>query len=250
MRLDRDLSCDIVIVGAGITGAIVAERLTRMNLNVCVVDRQKPSMGSTAASTAMLQWELDTSLTDLTDLYGFERAASIFHRSLAAANGLQAQIRRLGISCQFRPRSSLYLAANEISASDLLAEHRIRERAGLPGVYLHHRTLMSEFGIAREAAILSPGSSEADPVMLNRGFLDRAVERGARIFEGTVSQFHETGKEAIAEMENGKIVAGKHLVLATGYVMPDFVPSDLHEVASTWAIATGPQPDRLWRDGV
>ena len=100
---------------------------------------------------------------------------------------------------------------------------------------------MSEFGIAREAAILSPGSSEADPVMLNRGFLDRAVERGACIFEGTVSQFHETGKEAIAEMENGKIVAGKHLVLATGYVMPDCVVTDMHRASSSWAIATPPQ---------
>lgn len=41
------------------------------------------------------------------------------------------------------------------------------------------------------------------------------------------------------------------MVLATGYVMPDFVVSALHKVTSTWAIATRPQdPSRLWRDRV
>jgi glycine/D-amino acid oxidase-like deaminating enzyme len=33
--------------------------------------------------------------------------------------------------------------------------------------------------------------------------------------------------------------------------MPDFVKTDLHKTASSWAIATPPQnPDSLWRDGV
>jgi glycine/D-amino acid oxidase-like deaminating enzyme len=41
------------------------------------------------------------------------------------------------------------------------------------------------------------------------------------------------------------------VILATGYVMPDFVHSDLHKIVSSWALATQPQlPETLWRDGV
>jgi len=42
---------DIVIIGAGITGSFLAERLTRAGRSVVVIDRRKPQSGSTAAST-------------------------------------------------------------------------------------------------------------------------------------------------------------------------------------------------------
>ena len=39
------------------------------------------------------------------------------------------------------------------------------------------------------------------------------------------------------------------MILATGYVMPDIVCSDVHAVSSSWAIATTPQPQNVWKDG-
>ena len=38
-------------------------------------------------------------------------------------------------------------------------------------------------------------------------------------------------------------------MLATGYVMPDIVHSTIHAVSSSWAIATPPQPQNIWKDG-
>ena len=38
--LDRDRRCDVLVVGAGITGALVAERLVREGRDVCIVDRE------------------------------------------------------------------------------------------------------------------------------------------------------------------------------------------------------------------
>jgi siroheme synthase (precorrin-2 oxidase/ferrochelatase) len=61
-----DLRCDVLIVGCGITGALMAEQLTRQGLDVVIIDRELPGRGSTAASTSMLLWEIDRSLTELT----------------------------------------------------------------------------------------------------------------------------------------------------------------------------------------
>ena len=104
-----DLRCDVAIVGAGITGSFAAEALARQGLSVVVVDRLMPGRGSTAASTAMLQWEIDRSLTELTELYGLDKAADIYRRSYAATADLCDYIQALGISCLFARRSSLYL---------------------------------------------------------------------------------------------------------------------------------------------
>ena len=53
-RPTGDLRCEVLLVDAGITGALVAERLVRQGHDVCIVDRERPGLGSTAASTAML----------------------------------------------------------------------------------------------------------------------------------------------------------------------------------------------------
>ena len=139
--LDRDRRCDVLVVGAGITGALVAERLVREGHDVCIVDRERPGLGSTAASTAMLLWEIDRPLASLTDLYGFERAARIYRLSLQAVQGLQSLVEQREIACRMRARNSLYLAAGTTDAHALMKEHELRTRAGLPGHFLDYQTL-------------------------------------------------------------------------------------------------------------
>jgi glycine/D-amino acid oxidase-like deaminating enzyme len=247
--LRESTSCDALVVGAGITGALVAERLTRQGLDVVIVDRERPGRGSTAASTSMLLWEIDKTLTELTEAYGLERAARAYRASFAAVAGLKSLIMQTGIACEIRDKNSLYLATGSTS-SELLAEHRLRERAGLPGDFLDHAHLLDHFGIARAAAIVSPGAADADPVQLAHELLKTAVTRGARLFDGEAIEFEPGGASVCVRLGNDREIEARSVVLATGYVMPDIVHSSLHSVSSSWAIATTSQPDRIWRDGV
>ena len=130
----QSLSTDVAVIGGGITGALIADHLTARGFSVVVIDREEPGFGSTAASTAMLQWEIDSTLTELEALYGFERAAGIYRRSAAAVAGLSKLIAANAIACGFRPRNTLYLACNLEGARDLRQERQLRRRAGLPGV--------------------------------------------------------------------------------------------------------------------
>jgi glycine/D-amino acid oxidase-like deaminating enzyme len=249
--LDQSMRCDILVVGAGITGSLMTEHLTSLGHKVCIIDRERPGFGSTAASTAMLQWEIDCPLSELTGFYGFERAANIYQRSLQAVTGLKELVGSLGLNCAFRDRSSLYMAGEGTGARELLAEHALRERAGLPGTYLDHPAMLRTFGFDREAAILSPGSADADPLLLSHALIASAVANGAMMFDADAVSYDSTAKSVIVGLDNGCEIEAGRVVLATGYVMPDFVKTDLHKTASSWAIATPPQNrDALWRDGV
>lgn len=236
-----DLQCDVLIVGGGITGAMMAARLAGDGRRICIVDRERPGFGSTAASTSMLLWEIDTSLARLTDLYGFEKASDIYRRSYRATQLLCETLLALPESPHFLTRNSLYLAAAEIGDNELRAEMTLRHRAGLPGDYLDYRALLQQFGIAREAALLSPGSAEADPRLMVDAFLRLASERGVRVFEDDATVFHTAPGCAAVELGSGHAIEARHVVLATGYALPDMLRSDLHRVTSSWAIATQPQ---------
>jgi glycine/D-amino acid oxidase-like deaminating enzyme len=249
--LHQDRRCDVVVVGAGITGALIAENLTAQGRKVCIVDRERPGLGSTAASTAMLLWEIDTPLKSLAELYGFERAGTIYQRSRQAVSGLTNLVRSRRLRCALRRRQSLYLSAGETGERELLAEHELRRRAGLPGDYLDYRTLRQEFGFDRQAALLSPGAADLDPLCLAHELTNLAISRGAQLFDGDAVSFDSSSHGAAVGLDNGHAIEADWVVLATGYVMPDLVKSDLHRISSTWALATPPQPaPNRWHGGL
>jgi len=227
---------------------MVAERLSRQGLDVVIIERELPGRGSTAASTSMLLWEIDRPLTELTEAYGFERAARAYRASLAAVAGLKSLVLQNGIICEMRDRDSLYLAAGD-TAKELLEEHRLRLRAGLPGEFLDHARLLEIFGMARAGAIVSSGAADADPVRLSRGLLKLALARGVRVFQEEATELDPAGRSVGIRLKSGRQIEARSVVLATGYALPGMVHSTVHAVSSSWAIATAPQPQHLWKGG-
>jgi glycine/D-amino acid oxidase-like deaminating enzyme len=147
-----------------------------------------------------------------------------------------------------RDKNSLYLAAGDSSA-ELVEEHRWRTRAGLPGDFLEHGSLLDRFGFTRAGAIVSPGAADADPMKLAHGLLRTSLASGARLFEADAVAFDAAGRSVSVGLGSGHEIEARSVVLATGYVMPDIVTSTVHQVSSSWAIATRPQPENIWNDG-
>src|SRR2546423_3279072 len=107
---------DVVIVGSGITGALMALAASQKGLSTVVIDRRPPAQGSTAASTALLQFEIDR--------MGMERASRAWLRCFYAVDDLARLIRRLRIACDFRQRRVLYLAGETLGAVEMAEEGR------------------------------------------------------------------------------------------------------------------------------
>ena len=79
--LQEDLRVDFAIMGGGITGALVAYYLSQAGVSVAVCDRRHIGMGSTCASTGLLQYEIDKPLFELTELVGEKHAARSYRLS-------------------------------------------------------------------------------------------------------------------------------------------------------------------------
>ena len=59
--LTRDLICDIAIIGGGLTGALSAFALAQAGFDTVLVDKRAVGHGSTAASTALVLYEIEVS---------------------------------------------------------------------------------------------------------------------------------------------------------------------------------------------
>jgi glycine/D-amino acid oxidase-like deaminating enzyme len=245
--LTQSAKCDIVIIGSGITGSFIAERLSRDSRSILVLDRNRPQMASTAASTSLLQWEIDTPLCELAEMIGFENAAEVYHASINAVRDIVALVRELEIDCHCSPRNSLYLAGTELGPEDLADEQKSRERAGIASALLDGRVLADRFGLLRPAALFDKGCAEADPMALARGLMGHAISRGVKVHSPiNVVDYEMTSRGVSVLTDAGFEVGGQVLILANGYEMPSFVPARQHRIVSTWVVATEPVPRGSW----
>ncbi|HRN99280.1 MAG TPA: FAD-dependent oxidoreductase, partial [Flavobacterium sp.] len=71
-KLNKDLETDVLIIGGGITGALVRHHMAEAGIATVTVDARTIGLGSTCASTSLLQYEIDTPLWKLRELVGRE----------------------------------------------------------------------------------------------------------------------------------------------------------------------------------
>jgi glycine/D-amino acid oxidase-like deaminating enzyme len=248
-QLKRDLETDILIVGAGISGALIAYALARDGHRVAIVDRRGALMGSTPASTALLLFEIDTPLIHLKRKLGAQPAERAWLRSKGALDALYQLTRREKIDASMSLHPSVYLAGSILDASGLAKEVRARERLGLPSRHLDRSALRSCFGLSRSAAILSDNNIAADPRARASGFLRRALQLGTKLFAPHEIVDIQSGRHAaLAVTKDRFTIESRQIVLCTGYELPKIVPVHGHSIVSTWVIATKPQPKDLWPD--
>jgi glycine/D-amino acid oxidase-like deaminating enzyme len=248
-RIVREIACDVLVVGAGISGALVADALSDAGLDVIVVDRRQALQGSTPASTALLQYEIDTPLSLLARRIGKDRAQRIWRRSRLALDALRERARRLGVQADLENRDSLYLEGDVLDSDALAEEAGHRRACGFEVAFMTRPVIAERYGIAGRAGVLGFDNLSADPRRLAAGFLHAAIDRGAKLYEGIEIADIEASKSGVAATSvEGAQIRAAMLVFATGYELPKGVPRKNHSIRSTWALATYPQPRSMWRD--
>jgi len=245
--LTRDIACDVVVVGAGVSGALIAEALSEAGLKTVIVDRRGPAEGSTAASTAMLQYELDTPLTLMAARIGREKAERIWRRSRQSVDALRERTERLGLAVDGATRGSIYLDGNVLDASGLALEVDARRRAGFEVELLKPAAVQERYGIKGRHALIGFGNYSADPRRLTAGYLNVALARGARLYSPVdICDIAPTGKGVTLVSARGPSIRARHVVMATGYEMMKGIPRKGNKIISSWSIATRPQPSAIW----
>lgn len=246
-RLEKSLKVDIAIIGAGVSGALMADALLNTGKSVAVLDRRGPVKGATAASTALLQFELDNPLTVLSRKLGRERAARAYWRSASAVSYLRGRIQDLGLRCGFKERSTVYLPGDVLDLKGLRKEAQARAAIGLRSEFIEADALLALTTIVGRGAILSGGSGELNPVALVAGLWRAASERGAQLFSPVdVVDVANGPGSVLLTTSDGVEVRARNAVFATGYEPWKLLNMKGHSVISTWAMATRPQTERLW----
>ena len=238
--LPRNRRCDVVVVGAGVTGALCADALTAAGLSLIVVDKRQPGLGSTSASTALLQYELDVPLVELTRQLGERRATDAYRAALAGVRSVQRISKSLSVEVGFRSRPTLYIASSTSDAMSFAKEARARRAIGLSCELLTGANLRGIVDFNTSAALRTTAGAEVDPWRLTKALLERSRRRGAQVYgRTTVRRIVPSNRQVDVITDRGRISAA-HVVIASGYEAEQFLPKRVAKLHSTYAIATEP----------
>ena len=234
---------DVAIVGAGITGAVIADSLSSAGARVALLDRRTPCTGSTAVSTGLLQYEIDTPLSSLVEQIGESAAVEAYRWSWDSIDRLEEIASGFPDAADFQRKPSLYLASRRRDQAELDREQEVRERHGFDSERLTSRAVLDRYGIRGRGALQTSQAGQVDPVRLTRGLLSRAIGRGAALLSNTtVRDIHRTSARFVLDTDKGEVTAGQ-VVFAMGYEMPPRLLPDLVTLHSTFALVTEPAED-------
>ena len=238
-----DAKCEVVVIGGGITGALVGLMLAQAGVETLLVDKDIPGEGSTLCSTGLLQYEVDTPLVDLIDVVGAEHAVHAYRRGLKAIEEIEGLVEQVGDDCGFSHRGSLYFASTENDLRPLEREYQCRKHYGFDVQWLSHEKLADISTIAAPAAIWSRGDAQINPYRLTQQLLKKAQQAGLRIFGKTRVERVDEVDQGVTLTLNNALLRARAVVFATGYQAHQQLPTSPGDLQSTFAMASQPMTD-------
>lgn len=241
----EDIQCDVLVVGAGITGALIAWRLARAGMAVCVIDRRDAGWGSTAASTAMLQYEIDVELQDLARRFG-ERDAVLAYRSCEQAIPALLRLARQLRGIDAQRMHSLYFASHWYHRSRLQEEGALRRAHGFRLRVLDADAVREGYGFDAAVALLTEVAGIIDPYQMAHRLLSKVRQVGGSVFDRSTMVSFKTSRRGVAvQLANDVTIRAGHLIIASGYESQPWLDQKVAHNRSTYAFVTDPIPGDL-----
>lgn len=247
-KLEGSINTDIVIIGGGISGALTAYYLVKAGLDCVMVDARTIGLGSTCASTALLQYELDKPLSVLAKQIGFQQAARAYQMCSESIDTIESISKELNFSL-FEKQKSLFFAAYKKDQKLIEAEFLARKKAGFDVEYLEQKDIEAYYGFSAPSAILSAQGGTTDPYMFTHALLQASIKKGLQVFDRTeVSKTHYKKNGVELTTQNGHSISSKIIVNASGYEIIEFIDKKIVKLNSTYALASEHGEVPVWKE--
>jgi glycine/D-amino acid oxidase-like deaminating enzyme len=248
--LDKNIKTDVAIIGAGVSGAMVAWQLQKAGINSVVLDKRHVATGSTAASTSLIQYEIDKPLHWLIDRIGHKNAVRSYLLCRQAIDDLRQLCSELGEEENFENKKSLQFASSQKHLAGMEKEFHLRKQLGFLVDLLDKKQLEKEYGFSAPGGLLSHEAAQADAYLLTHNILKNLDKNVCPIYDHTeiVSVRHER-RQIVLVTGEGQAIQTRKLVIACGYESGRYLRKKIEDLRCTYAMISEPlRQKEPWKD--
>lgn len=247
--LQRSIKTDVIIIGAGISGALVADQLCKEGFEVVILDKRHSGHGSTSASTALLQYEIDTPLRELIKKVGSDHAVRSYKLCLKSIDDLEKICHQYKNKSDFKRKPSFQFTSTKSALADHQKEIELRKLHKISQTtWLHPKDIKEKFGFEKIGGILSRDGAQVDPFQLTHFLIKSHWKKNLLVYDNTkVTDIHHKRNGVSVKTDTGFMINAKKLVIACGYESQTYLPKKVEIQKSTYAAVSEVIKDKnIW----
>lgn len=236
--LDEDIEADIVIVGAGITGSLIAHQCVADGYKTIIIDKREVCHGSTSATTSMLQYEIDLPLFELIDMIGEKGAVLSYKACFDSIDQLLDISKKIKSTCGFKKKESLYFASRKKDVPWLKKEFEARKKHGFAVKWLDAQSIQKKYQLENSyGGILSEQGGSIDAFQMAHDLLFYNHKKGLQIYDKTdIVNIEYRSKDVLVHTEFEKTIKTKKVIFCNGFESTEIIPEKIVNLLSTYAV--------------
>jgi glycine/D-amino acid oxidase-like deaminating enzyme len=243
-KLLQNKKCEAAIIGGGISGALTAYHLTEAGIECILVDGRTIGLGSTCASTSLLQYELDIPLHQLKKKIGEYKAVRAYQLCSDAIDKLVDIMDKLKFN-EFRKTQSLFFSHHLKQKRFMQEECIARKQAGFDVQLLEADELKKNYGLKASYGILSEKGATNDAYAFTHEILQHCMRKGLQVYDRTtIKNIDYKDNKVLLKTNEGCLISADHLINATGYEVINFIDKKIVDLDCTYAIISESQAEK------
>lgn len=207
-EIDGDITCDVCIIGGGLSGIANAYFLAKEGKDVILLEKDTILAGATGNSTGKLTTQHDLVYAKLLKQFGRDNSKLYFEVNEEAVQFGKSMANKN----ELKIADSILYSQSKLGTDLLRHEMKAYEELGIPGEFGRN----SELPIQMEATLTLKNESQIHPVRFGQHLAKLAVEAGARIYENSDVVLMDF-KKRLLSVKSGHEVKFTELVLCTHY---------------------------------
>ena len=241
-RLRGEHTCDVVIVGGGLTGCATAYACAMAGLKPLVIEADRVGQGSSGRSAGLLLADPGPLFRDVVRGHGLRAARLVFTAWARGASDGAALLKRLKVPRGVTAVSDVITALRG-DDKNLARELAARDEAGLPGRWLPERQARTATNLDTHAALRVPYGFAVDPLQACVAVAVAARRRGAAFFEKSQVRKVKALRKSVEVTTADAIVRAETVIVTTGIATAEFGPLRRHfKRRETYLVMTAPVP--------
>ncbi|QRR00097.1 FAD-dependent oxidoreductase [Dyadobacter sandarakinus] len=204
-------TCDVLVVGAGITGLTAALLMQREGKKCIVCDAFQAGYGTTGGTTAHINTFADTTYAEVEQKFS-EEASRQFAEAIARSVGtIHNLVTTYSIDCDFEWKDGYVYAEDEQETKELQDLYESALRAGVET----EQVADAPAPLPYQAAVRFPKQAQFHPLKYIRGLQKEFLSLGGRVIENTLIDSVEKDGEYLIAKSGEREIKTKAVVYAT-----------------------------------
>ena len=236
--LTHDTSCDVLVIGGGITGAITAYFLAKEGAHVILAEKNIVGYGSTSAASALLEYQLNVDMYRLEKMLGENATNRIYRLCLDAIDKLEKIDKNLSKNTGFKRQDAIYYTNKFMQKSAMSKEYLYRKNAGFNTYFIDSHSMLN-----LNSGILTKGASAImNPYLFTQALCEELNDMpNVEVYENTRIDDIKPLVDGVLSRTNNKFkIVSTSVIFSSGYETLKYFDKAPVELYKTFTIVSKP----------